>query len=104
LHSQLYLSGRLASNPELSETKKGKLRVKLILETTLVRETRPGEYQTESVVVPVNLFSQPAADVKDLKQGDELTVACHVYGTLYEPPGGASKRGVQLVADAVFIE
>jgi single-stranded DNA-binding protein len=58
--SQIYLSGHLASNPELSETKKGKLRVKLILETTLIRETRPGEFQPESVVVPIQLFSEPA--------------------------------------------
>jgi single-stranded DNA-binding protein len=102
MHSQLYLTGRLVSNPELSETKKGKLRVKLILETSLARETRPGEYQTESVVLPIQLFSLPAEQVRDLKQGDEVMIAAHVYGTEYQPPDGVIKRGVQIIADAVF--
>jgi single-stranded DNA-binding protein len=102
LHSQLYLSGRLVSKPEFAETKKGKLRVKLILETALVRETRPGEYQTELVVLPVQLFSQPAEQVKDLKEGDSLTLGCHAYGTAFQPTDGPVKRGVQLVADVVF--
>jgi single-stranded DNA-binding protein len=104
MHSQLYLTGRLVSNPELSETKKGRLRAKLVLETNFARETRPGEYQTEVVVLPIQLFSLPAEQVKDLKEGDVLTVGAHVYGPEFQPPDGIVKRGIQLIADAVFID
>lgn len=100
--SQLYLSGRLARNPEPGTTKKGKLWVKVLLESSLVRETRPGELQTESVTVPVSFFSRPAEQVKNLKTGDTLTVGCHLYGTRFEGDSG-TKHGVQLIADVVVI-
>jgi single-stranded DNA-binding protein len=104
LHSQLYLSGRLVSNPEVGQTKKGKPLVKLVLETSLSRETRPGETQTESVNLPITLFAQPAEQVKDLKKGDALTIGAHLYGTEFQPAEGAIKRGVQIIADVVFLK
>ena len=64
--SQLYISGQLLNDPELSQTKKGKLLVKLVLETQQSREVRPGEIQTESVTLPITLFAHPAEQVKTL--------------------------------------
>jgi len=52
LHSQLYLSGRVAAPPELDQTKNGKLTVRLLLETELIRCTTSGNYQSESVTIP----------------------------------------------------
>jgi single-stranded DNA-binding protein len=101
LQSQLYLTGRLAGPPELGTTKKGKLWVKLLVETELVRQTQPGEFQTESVTVPISFFSRPAEQVKNLTSGATITVGAHLYGTKFEN-GGVTKHGVQLVADAVF--
>jgi hypothetical protein len=103
MHSQLYLSGRLIGDPELLQTKKGKLLVKLVLEINLSREIRPGEIQTEFVSLPISLFAHPAEQVKNLKKGDVLTAGCHVSGTQYQPPDGPVKRGVQLIADVVFL-
>jgi single-stranded DNA-binding protein len=103
MHSQLYLSGRLAGNPELAQTKKGKLFVKLVLETSLIRETRPGETQTESVSLPITLFAGPAEQVKELHKGDPLTLGAHLYGTEFQAGDGVVKRGVQIIADAVFL-
>jgi single-stranded DNA-binding protein len=101
--SQLYLSGRLVNDPEIGRTKKDKLLVKIILETQQSRETRPGETQTESVNLPITLFAQSAEQVKDLHKGDALTVGCRLYGTEFQPAEGAIKRGVQIIADCVFI-
>jgi hypothetical protein len=100
MHSQLYLSGRLAGNPDLSQTRKGKLLVKLVLETSLIRETRPGDVQAESVNLPITLFSLPAEQVKDLQKGDPLTIGAHLYGTEFQTADRAIKRGVQIIADA----
>jgi len=103
MHSQLYLSGRLAGNPDLSQTRKGKLLVKLVLETSLIRETRPGDVQTESVNLPITLFSLPAEQVKDLQKGDPLIIGAHLYGTEFQTADRAIKRGVQIIADAVSL-
>jgi single-stranded DNA-binding protein len=103
MHCQLYLSGRLVDNPEIGETKKGRLWVRLLLDTQLVRETRPGEFQSESCILPISLFSQPAETVKALRRGDQLAIGCHLYGTEFKPDSGPTKRGVQLVADCVFL-
>jgi single-stranded DNA-binding protein len=103
MHSQLYLTGRLADNPEIGETKKGRLFVKLMLETESVRETRPGEFQSENTILPVSCFSEPAERVKELRRGDQLTIGTHLYGTEFKPDAGAIKRGIQLVADRVFL-
>jgi single-stranded DNA-binding protein len=91
MHSQLYLCGRLIGNPELGRTKKGKLWVKVLLETQLVRETRPEEIQSESVVLPISFFSAPAESVKDLKAGDALTVGGHLYGSEFKTDFGTVK-------------
>lgn len=77
--------------------------VKLIMTTTLVRETRSGECQTEEVTLPVTFFAGPAEIVKNLHKGAALTVGCHLYGTEFNNNEGVIKRGVQIIADTVFI-
>ena len=52
MYSQIYLTGHLADNPEIGETRKGRLFVKILLEAEVVRETRPGEFQAESCILP----------------------------------------------------
>jgi single-stranded DNA-binding protein len=99
--SQLYLSGRLAGNPESGVTRKGKTWIKLLLETESIRETKPGEFQTESVILPVSCFARSAEQVKNLVHGPAITIGCHLYGTKFENDVG-TKYGVQLVADVVF--
>jgi single-stranded DNA-binding protein len=99
--SQLYLSGKLQGNPELLRTKKDRLMVKVLLETSLTRETRPGELQTESVTLPITLFSAPAEAAKDLRAGDTVVVGVHLYGTRFESDSGI-KYGCQIIADQIF--
>ena len=100
--SQLYLSGRLAGNPEIGATKKGRLWVKLLLETELIRaDGRAGGFQAESILLPVSFFSLEAEAVRDLKAGDSLVVGCHLYGTRFKNDAG-TKYGVQLIADTVL--
>ena len=99
--SQIYLHGRLSDNPELLQTKKGTLMVRILLSTQLLRETRPGEIQTEIITLPVKFFSYPAEQVKELKRGDELTIGAHLYGTKFEN-GDTVRHGISLVADVVF--
>jgi single-stranded DNA-binding protein len=103
MHSQIYLTGHLADNPDVGETKKGRLFVKILLETGSVRETKPGEFQAENTILPISLFAQPAETVKGLRRGDQLTVGARLNGTEYKPDSGPTKRGVQLVADVVFL-
>jgi hypothetical protein len=104
MQSQLYLQGRLLGNPEVRETRKGKLMVKALLETVFFREASPGQVQAEHVTLPILFFSQPATAVKDLKAGASLTIGAHLYGTRFQPDGVAEvKHGIQLVADAVFL-
>jgi hypothetical protein len=38
-----------------------------------------------------------------LRQGDQLTVGAHLSATEFKPDGGGIKRGIQLVADIVFV-
>ena len=99
--SQIYLDARVASNPESSQTKKGKLMVRLVVETVLVRELRPGEHQNETVTLPVTFFARAAEAVKNLRAGDLITIGAHLYGSEFRSPEGSIKRGVQIVADAV---
>ena len=99
--SQLYLAGRLAAAPEISQTKKGGLQVRLLLETELVRNGSGG-LASESVVLPVSLFSREAEAVKTLLHGDSLTLGCHLYGTRFEAPDGRVSHGVKIVADDVL--
>jgi hypothetical protein len=77
--------------------------VRLLLDTQLVRETRPGQFQNEFVSLPVLCFSQPVEQVKGLRKDDPLTIGAHLYGTEFTNPDGVVRRGVQLVADAVFL-
>jgi single-stranded DNA-binding protein len=102
MHSQFYLTGRLADTPEPGTTKKGKLWIKLLLETELVRSDGRGGVQVEAVTLPVSFFSREAETVKNLQRGEELNLGCHLYGTKFETDGGTVKNGVQIIADAVF--
>jgi single-stranded DNA-binding protein len=99
--SQLYLSGRLADNPELGQTKKGHLQVKILLATELVRKDGSG-LQVENVVIPISLFSREAEAVQSLTQGDFITIGAHLYGTKYEAPDGRVSHGCKVVADQVL--
>lgn len=102
MQSQLYIQGKVLSNPELGRTRKDRLWVKILLESELIRPDGRGGFQTEIVTLPVSFFSREAETVKGLKRGDHLTVGCHLYGTRYEGDTG-TKYGVQLIADAVFL-
>jgi single-stranded DNA-binding protein len=102
MHSQLYLSGKLAAFPETGRTKNDKDWVRLLLETQLVREVRAGELQSESVIVPISCFSREAQAVKHLQRGEPLTLGCHLYGTQFRTLEGHTKYGLQLVADVIL--
>jgi single-stranded DNA-binding protein len=102
MQAQIYLSGRLVAQPELSHTKKGKLTVKLLFETELVRPTAQGGFQAEAVTLPVSFFSREAEAVKDCQRGDYLVIGAHLYGTRFEAPDGSVKHGVQVVADQLL--
>jgi single-stranded DNA-binding protein len=102
MQSQLYLCGRVAAAPEVRQTQKGKLMVRLLLETELVRETTEGAYQAESVTLPVSFFSREAEEVRSARPGDCLTIGTHLYGTRFEAPDGSVKHGVQITADQVL--
>src|SRR5690348_9701481 len=101
--SQLYLSGKLQSNPEIATTRKGKPWVKILLETELIRADGRDGLQTETVVLPVHCFSGEAAAVKNLAAGATVTLGAHLYGTKFQADGGPVKHGVQIVADQIFI-
>jgi single-stranded DNA-binding protein len=99
--SQLYLAGRLAAVPEISQTKKGSLQVKILLTTELVRNNS-GELKTESVILPILCYSREAEALKESTPGDYLTVGVHLYATRYEAPDGKVSHGVRLVADDIL--
>ena len=99
--SQLYLSGRLAANPELGQTKKGYLQVKILLATELVRKDGSG-FQAENVVLPISFFGREAEAIQSLTQGDFITLGAHVYGTRFEAPDGRVSHGCRVVADQVL--
>lgn len=101
MHSQLYLTGLLVGEPELSQTKKGHLQVKILLETELVRNSS-GSLQSETVVLPISLFGREAETIKDLRKGDFLAIGAHLYGTRYEAPDGRVSHGVKIVADGLL--
>src|SRR5260221_12004350 len=99
MHSQLYLTGKLASEPETGATRKNnKLWVKLLLETELVRQPRPGEFQIESVLVPLSCFAWPAEVARTLHRGDSVLPGGHLYGTEFKTEDGTIRRGLQLIA------
>ena len=99
--SQLYLSGRLVADPELGQTKKGYLQVKVLLQTELVRKDGSG-LQVENVILPINFFSREAEAVRGLVGGDEITIGAHLYGTKYQAPDGRVTHGCRVVADQVL--
>jgi hypothetical protein len=103
MHSQLYLSGRHLTNPEIGTTKKGHPWIKLLLETELVKGDGHSGLSAETLIVPLSCFGRQAEAVKDLKTGNTLTTDCHLYGTKYEGQDG-TKHGIQLVADAVYLD
>jgi len=104
VHSQIYLSGILASEPEVGTTRKGdKLLVKLLLETELVRQVRPNEFQAESMLVPLSCFAWPAEVARSLHRGDSVLVGAHLYGTEFKTDDGTIRRGISLVADSVVL-
>jgi single-stranded DNA-binding protein len=95
------LSGSLAADPELGQTKKGHLQVKILLATELVRKDGTG-FQVENVVIPISLFSREAEAVQNLAQGDLVTIGAHLYGTRFEAPDGRVSHGCRVVADNVL--
>ena len=101
--SQLYLSGTVASEPLVGETRKGRLMVRVLIKTDLVRETRPAELQSEQLTLPVTFFSTPAEIAKNLRLGDPITIGAHLYGTEFHNSDGAVKHGVQLIADTLAL-
>src|ERR1700745_1499079 len=104
MHSQLYLTGKLASEPETGTTRKSnKLLVKLLLETELVRQPRPGEFQLESVLLPLSCFAWPAEVARSLHRGDSVMVGAHLYGTEFKTDDGTIRRGLSLIADSVVL-
>jgi single-stranded DNA-binding protein len=102
MHSQIYLTGRLAVDPELRRTKKDKLMVKLLLETELVRPAAQGGFQSKSVTLPVSFFSREADAVKDCQHGDYLVIGCHLYGAEFKAPDRTVKHGVQITVDQIL--
>jgi hypothetical protein len=103
MHSQLYISGKVAAAPATCVSKNGKEWIRLLVETRLIREPARGEFQEESVLLPLSCFSQEAVAVKHVQRGDWLVVGCHLYGTKYRSPDGqTTKYGLQLVADVIL--
>jgi single-stranded DNA-binding protein len=92
----------VAASPELGETKKGRSMVRILLETELIRCTTPGNYQSESVTLPVSFFSREAEEVRDARPGDHLVIGAHLYGTQFKAPDGSVKYGVQIIADQIL--
>ena len=101
MQSQIHPSGRLVAQPELLQTKNGKLMVRVLLETELVRPAAQGG-QAEGVVLPVSFFRREAEAVRECQRRDSLVVGAHLYGTEFKAPDGTVKRGVQIIADQVL--
>jgi single-stranded DNA-binding protein len=102
--SQLYLTGRLNGEPEIAESRKGKPYARILLETEQIRPT-PNGPQSETITLPIILFSRQAEAIRAARKGDQITLGCHFNGTRYETPdGGVVKHGLQLIADSVLRE
>jgi hypothetical protein len=99
---QFFSQGGFFFKPEIKQTKNGRDWCRILVEFTSARETRPGEFVSETTVVPVNCFAACAERVKGLKVGDHLTVGCRVTGTKFRADDG-DRYGVQLVAEQVFV-
>ena len=101
--SQLYLTGRLNSEPEIAQTKKGRTYARILLETEQIR-SGPNGSQSETITLPVVLFSRQAEAIQSSRKGDTVTIRCHLNGTRFETLDGTVKHGVQLIADTVLWE
>lgn len=99
----IYISGKLASEPEAGETKKGKLLVRFLIRTDQVR-LLAGSSQIEEITVPVIAFARCAEAVRGLREGDSVTVKCHWNPTRFEMGDGSVKHGLQIVSDNVLLE
>jgi single-stranded DNA-binding protein len=99
--SSIVIAGRLATDPVISETKKGKPMAKILIEATTARQVKPGDIQEEKYIIPITVFSYLVGDIKDLRPGARLAVIGHLNGTVYTPEDGAPSHGLQLIADAV---
>jgi hypothetical protein len=104
MHSQLYLTGKLASEPETGTSRKNnKPWVRLLLETELIREPRPTEFQVETVLLPLSCFAWPAEVARSLHRGDSVLAGTHLVGTEFKTEDGTIRRGLQLIADSVVL-
>jgi hypothetical protein len=101
--SQIYIQGKLVSEPEISRTKKDELFVRLLVEVELVRQPQPDEFRAETTFIPIACFSREAETAKGLHRGDTVFSGCHEYGTAYELSDGRVKRGLQLISDCLVI-
>ena len=97
----IVIAGRLASDPVLSSSSKGKPIAKILIEAESVRQVKRDEFQNETHLIPVTVYSWLVDDVKNLRQGARLTVCCHVNGTTFTPEDGVTRHGLQLIADSV---
>jgi single-stranded DNA-binding protein len=97
----IYVRGKLIGNPKISETKKGRPMVKVLVEIEQLRPVGRGEFKMELHQIPILAFSRCAEELRALPPGAEVVVDCHLSGTRYEEPGGEVRHGIQLVADAV---
>jgi single-stranded DNA-binding protein len=95
------IAGRLASDPVLSSSSKGKPVARILIEAESVRQVKRDEFKNQVHLIPITIYSWLVDDVKDLRQGTRLTVCCHVNGTTFTPEDGATRYGLQLIADSV---
>lgn len=100
---QIFLTGRLSAEPEISLSKKGKPIARILLDVDQVRPTPAGP-QSEQITLPVILFSRQAEAIQAFRKGDPLWIAAHLNGTRFEAPDGTTRHGTQLVADSVLTE
>ena len=98
----IVLSGRLAGDPVFSETQKGKVMCKILLEAELAREFSKGELRLETCLLPITLFSWVADQGRALGNGSSVTVAVRLSGTQFEKSPGEIRYGVQLVAETLL--
>jgi Single-strand binding protein family len=99
--NQIFLSGKVLGNPEVSLTARGRTMVKILLEIEQMRPVGRGEYKMELHEIPVLSFSWCAEELKNVRTGALVTLLCHLSGTKYTPPGGELRYGVQLIVDSV---
>jgi single-stranded DNA-binding protein len=100
--SEIYLSGRLFSAPEVGRTSSNELSVRVLLSVELIRK-KNGFYAVDTTILPVSCFGGPATQAQSLHQGDRLMVEGHLAGTTFRPPDGSVRRGIQFRADELIL-